>query len=253
MADNKDTGVVLPQKPIGPSTLSPQSLVIFSKPKVGKTTLLSMLPDCLLLDLEKGSAFVSAIKLEANNLSDIKAIGAAVIAAGKPYKYVAVDTATALEEMIIPMAENLYAATSMGAKWFLTGKAQYGSIINLPNGAGYFYLRAAFDKIIEYIKTWAPKVIILAHVKDTVLDKNGTEFSVLDLDLTGKIKRTTAAKADAIGYLYRKNNQNILSFKTSDDVSCGARPSHLRNQEIVVSEVLEDGSVVSHWDRIFID
>jgi hypothetical protein len=86
-----------------------------------------------------------------------------------------------------------------------------------------------------------------------MLEKNGAEFNSLDLDLTGKLKRITTSNADAIGYLYRKGNKNILSFKTADDIACGARPEHLRNQEIVVSEIKEDGTVITNWDKIFID
>jgi hypothetical protein len=74
----------------------------------------------------------------------------------------------------------------------------------------------------------------------------------MDLDLTGKIKRIVSSQSDAIGYLYRKGNQNILTFKTKDDVACGARPTHLRNQEIVVSELTEEG-FKSHWDKVYID
>jgi hypothetical protein len=74
----------------------------------------------------------------------------------------------------------------------------------------------------------------------------------MDLDLTGKIKRIVSSQSDAIGYLYRKGNQNILTFKTKDDVACGARPVHLRNQDIVVSELVE-GEFVAHWSKVYID
>ncbi|NBP67859.1 MAG: hypothetical protein EBU52_03870, partial [Cytophagia bacterium] len=106
---------------------------------------------------------------------------------------------------------------------------------------------------VGMLKGLAPHVILVGHIKDTLLEKNGAEFNSLDLDLTGKLKRITTSNADAIGYLYRKGNQNILSFKTSDEIACGARPDHLRNAEIVLSEIQEDGSVVTHWDKIFID
>ena len=145
--------------------------------------------------------------------------------------------------------------TPMGSGWLDEGKgkAKYGSILNLPNGAGYPYLRQAFTKVIDYIKMWAPHVLLMGHVKDTVLDKNGKEFSSLDLDLTGKIKRIASSQSDGIGYLYRKGKANILSFVTSDEVSCGARPTHLQNKEIVISEITEDGKYVTYWDRVFID
>ena len=86
-----------------------------------------------------------------------------------------------------------------------------------------------------------------------MLEKAGNEFNSMDLDLTGKIKRITASNSDAIGYLYRKGKQNIISFKTSDEISCGARPEHLRNKEIVLSEITDDDTIVTNWDKIYID
>ena len=140
----------------------------------------------------------------------------------------------------------------MGQNWFTQGKPKYGVITNLPNGAGYPWLRQAFQKMLDYIKSLAPRVILLGHVKDTVLEKAGNEFNSLDLDLTGKIKRITASNSDAIGYLYRKGNKTILSFKTTEEVTCGARPEHLRNEEIVVSELNDKGKLVFHWDKIYV-
>lgn len=240
-------------KKVSAETKSPKNLIIFSKPKVGKTTLLSELENCLILDLEDGTDYVDAIKIKAKSVEDIKAIGKAIKEAGYPYKYVAVDTITALEEMCIPLAEDMYSKSSMGKNWFTEGKPKYGTILNMPNGAGYPWLREAFTKVVDYIKTWAPRVILVGHVKDIVLEKNGSEVNALDLDLTGKLKRITSSQSDAIGYLYRKGNKNYLSFKTSDEISCGARPEHLRNQEVVLSELGEDNKIKISWNNIYID
>lgn len=258
---------VLPTKKVKATSCSPNNLIIFSKPKVGKTALLAGLEECLLLDLEKGSQYVEAYKVQAETVQDIKAIGELIKSKKEetgeyPYKYIAVDTITALEGICVPYAEQLYSKTSMGKNWFKkdkdgkltkdSGKVVYGSILNLPNGAGYSYLRQAMTNIIEYIKTLAPRIILLGHVKDILLEKSGGEFTSSDLDLTGKIKRIISSQSDAIGYLYRKGNQNILSFKTTDEVSCGARPRHLRNAEIVVSE-MKDDELTTHWDKVYID
>lgn len=245
--------IKLPTEKVAAEISSPRNLIIFSKPKTGKTTLLSQLDNCLILDLEKGSKYLDAMKIEASSIEEIKHIGKAIKEAGNPYKYVAVDTITALEEMCIPYAEELYMKTPMGKNWLTDGKPKYGTIIGLPNGAGYQYLREAFTKVVTYIQTWAPRTILVGHVKDTVLEKNGAEFNSLDLDLTGKLKRITASNSDSIGYLYRKGRKNILSFKTSDEVACGARPKHLSNEEIVISEVSEDGEITTHWDKVYID
>jgi hypothetical protein len=257
------SGIVLPMKPRPATHKSPKNIIIFSKPKTGKTSLIAQLPNWLILDLEDGSDYVDSMSVKAKTVEDIRKIGAAIKEAGNPYDGIAVDTITALEEICIPYAELLYSRTAMGKNWFKAnadgtgladdaGKKIYSSILNMPNGAGYPYLREAFSKMIDYIKTWAPRVILVGHIKDVLLEKNGTEFNALDLDLTGKIKRITSAQSDAIGYLYRKGNQNILSFKTTDEVGCGARPDHLRNAEIVISEMI-DNKLVTHWDQVYID
>lgn len=254
--------VILPKKKVKAASQSPRNLIIFSKPKVGKTSLLAELDNALLIDLEEGSEYVDAMKLKASSVQEIQAIGKEILAAGKPYQYIVIDTITALENICIPYAEIIYSKKPMGKAWFkrdaqgkldrTSGKAQYGNILNLPNGAGYAYLREAMTKIIEYIKTLAPRIILVGHIKDVQLEKSGAEFTSSDLDLTGKIKRILSSQSDAIGYLYRKGNKNILSFATNDSVACGARPAHLRNQEIVVSE-LTDNKLVTHWDKIYID
>jgi hypothetical protein len=254
--------IVLPTQKVKASHKSPNNLIIFAKPKVGKTALLAELPNCLLLDTEGGSDYVDALKITAKTVSEIEAIGKKIKAAGNPYDYIAVDTVTALETLCIPYGETLYSRTPMGKNWFkkdkegnydkASGKVQYGNILNLPNGAGYTYLRQAVTKIIEYIKSLAPRRILVGHIKDTLLEKAGAEFTSSDLDLTGKIKRIISSQSDAIGYMYRKGNQNILSFKTTDEVSCGARPDHLRNAEIVISEMTDKG-FVTHWDKVYID
>jgi hypothetical protein len=247
--------IVLPTKKVAPQSMSPKNLIIFSKPKTGKTSVLSKLDNCLILDLEGGTKYLEAMKVDAKSVDEIKQIGKAIKDAEYPYKYVAVDTITALEEMIVPYAEILYSKSPMGKNWFNPGggKEKYGNILGMPEGAGYFWTRQAFTKVMDYISTWAPHVIFVGHVKDTQLEKAGGTFNALDLDLTGKLKRITTSNSDAIGYLYRKGNKNILSFKTNDDVACGARPSHLSNQEIVISEIDEDGNYITHWDKVFID
>ena len=240
--------IELPTKKVLATRANPKRLVIYSKPKAGKTSALALLDDCLLLDFEKGSDYVDAMKLKIDSLQGLKEVGAEIVKAGKPYKYIAVDTVTALEELCLGYAKILYMDTPMGKSF--TGD----NVLKLPNGAGYLYLREAFFKILDYIETLVPEdgsVILLGHLKDKNIDIAGKEVAAVDLDLTGKIKALVCAKADAIGLLSRKGNQVILNFKTSDEITCGARPDHLKNQEIILTE-FTDGNLVASWDKIFV-
>jgi len=66
--------IKLPKKKVKATSKSPSNLIIFSKPKVGKTTLLAELPDCLIIDLEGGTKHVDALKLTSTSIQVIQAI-----------------------------------------------------------------------------------------------------------------------------------------------------------------------------------
>jgi len=237
--------ISLPTKVVQSEVRNPKLTIIYSPPKTGKTTLLSKLENNLIIDLEEGSKYLNALKMDVDSLETLQAVGAAIIKAGKPYKYVTIDTITKLEEMCLPVAKAMYKQTPMGKNF------DGDSVITLPNGAGYLYIRQAFFQVLDFIDTLAPTIILSGHIKDKQVDDKGEMVMSANIDLTGKIKSLICANADAIGYMYRKGNQTILSFKTAEEVTCGARPEHLRNQEIVVTEMI-DGVLKTNWDKVFI-
>ena len=237
-------GIVLPTKKVKADRVNPKRLIIYSKPKTGKTSAFAGLDGNLIIDLENGADYVEAIKVKANNLQELKEIGKAIKEANYPYKYVTIDTVTALEDMVMPLAINLYKQTSMGKNY------SGDSILTLPNGAGYLYVRQAFFQVLDFIDTLAPQIILSGHIKDKQVDDKGEMVMSANIDLTGKIKSLICANADAIGYMFRRGEQTILSFKTNEEVTCGARPEHLRNEEIVISEMV-DGKLVTYWEKVY--
>jgi ABC-type glycerol-3-phosphate transport system substrate-binding protein len=238
--------IVLPTTKVKSEATNPKRLIIYSKPKTGKTTAFAGLDNNLIIDLEEGSNYVDALKIQVSSLQELLEAGKAIKEAGKPYKYVTIDTVTALEDMVSPLAVKLYKQTSMGKNY------DGDNVLSLPNGAGYLYLRQAFFQVLDFIDTLAPHIILAGHIKDKQIDDKGEMVLAANIDLTGKIKSLICANADAIGYMYRKGNKTILSFKTSEEVTCGARPKHLTNEEIVVSELNEKGELEFHWDKIYV-
>jgi len=238
--------MILPTSKVKAERTNPKRLVIYSKPKTGKTTCYAGLEDNLIIDLENGTEYLDALKVKVSSLQELLDVGKAVKEAGKPYKFITIDTVTALEDMIMPLAIKLYRQTPMGKNY------DGDNVTTLPNGAGYLYIRQAFFQVLDFIDTLAATIILSGHIKDKVVDDKGEMVMSANIDLTGKIKSLICANADAIGYMYRKGSKTILSFKTNDEVTCGARPSHLRDQEIVVAESI-DGEVKVNWEKVFID
>jgi hypothetical protein len=237
---------VLPTSKIKAERMNPKRIVIYSKPKTGKTTAYAGLENNLIIDLENGSDFVDAMKVKVSSLQELLDLGKTIRAANNPYDYITIDTVTALEDMIMPLAVKLYRETSMGKNF------EGDNVTTLPNGAGYLYIRQAFFQVLDFIDKLAPTIILSGHIKDKVVDDKGEMVMAANIDLTGKIKSLICANADAIGYMYRKGNKTILSFKTNEEVTCGARPEHLRNEEIVISEMV-DGALTTDWSKVFVN
>ena len=230
----------LPKKKVKASRKSPKNMIIYGAPKIGKTTVLSQLDDCLIIDLEQGSDMLDALKVQVNSLKELGEIGKEIYQEGKPYKDVAIDTISKLEEWCEEEGKQIYLKTPMGKNFEQKNPGM--SILSLPNGAGYLYLRMAYKKWIDRLNTLADHVILVGHLKDKMLEKKGKEVAVKDLDLTGKIKQITCANADAVGYIYRDDEQTMVSFDSLGDVVAGSRCEHLKGRTMPME-----------WSDIFID
>lgn len=254
---------ILPSKPTKSLLKNPSPLLIFGKPKIGKTTAVAGLENCLVINLEDKVQTTDGMVLYAKDLNSLKQILTKIKAAKNPYKYIAIDTLTKLEEFCIPVAEKLYMKTPMGSTWELRdpdtgnlikscGKYKYGSIIFLPNGSGYQYIRQAFQMITNLVEECAENIIYIAHVKDTNILKDGVEFTSNDVNLTGKNKQSISAAAQAIAYMTRIENKNYLLFQPGDDILSGCKIKRLDGKEILISEYDDKDNLITHWDQIYI-
>ena len=74
----------------------------------------------------------------------------------------------------------------------------------------------------------------------------------MQLDLAGKLSDIVCGEADAIGYVYRKKNQTIISFKGGDNTISEARATHLKGKNIVIAESDEENNISIYWDKIYL-
>lgn len=176
-------GIELPTKKMPALTQDPKNLILYGVPKIGKTTILSHLPSCLIIDIEDGSDYVEALKIKISNLAELKELCQEIKKANNPYNFIAIDTVTTLEDFAKPLACSLIRQSPLGAKF------EGDDPLKLPQGAGYGFLRDAVEKIIAMIGSVTTNVILIGHVKDKALvNASGIEIgNVKDFDLTGKI------------------------------------------------------------------
>lgn len=116
---------------------------------------------------------------------------------------------------------------------------------------GYAKVREAVEKVIDMVSKCAPNIILVCHSKDSAITES--DINVKSIDLSGKLGRILSSKSDSIGIMTRDDNSNtILSFNTNDKFAeCGARPEHLKNKDIILGEMQEDGTIQYHWERIY--
>lgn len=243
--------IVLPQEPVKASRTSPKILVLYGMPKVGKTEALTSLPDCLILDAEGGAEMYEAMRIPINSIADLYDVRKAILdegtkrkSAGKsgmelfPYKYLALDTLDKIEEFAEVTATAKYKTSTIGKTF------QGRSVLELPNGGGYYYLRNEMNQIINDMASVCPRLILITHIKEKLLNKGGEDVRINDISLTGKLGGIVCAKADAIGYLFRQqgNEKLQVSFETFDSTVMGARVKHLAGKKFDFD-----------WSKIYVD
>lgn len=244
------------QKTPAKATDDLRHLVIYGLPKIGKTTICSQLPDCLIIGFEKGIDYVEGYKVRIRKYNELKEVLKDLMNDTR-FKFVVFDTVTTMLEVLKEKAEEIFASTSMGKNWFTTLKHEYKDILNLPKGAGYGYVKEALVNIMDFLdddsKFKLPKNYIwIAHSKDTVVDTvGGYDIRFKDIDLPANIKSALSVRAGAIGYAKRNNNKVELSFITNNEYLAGCQVEDLSGRILTISEKTDDGTIKTYWNNVY--
>ena len=264
--------IILPTERSKAENYNPRLLVLFGRPKSGKSSLVASLDNNLIIDLEDGYRSLPVMKVQARSAADIEAVQRAIIKKGKeigkaPYRFITIDNATRLEEMALAKAAELYRNTPMGAQWGLLrddkgivirkeGKVvpdPKADVRTLAQGAGYLYLRQAVKSLVKMFEPpMCETLILVCHVKDRQIREDNAEMTEYSVDLAGKLGDIICGEADAIGFVYRDGNKTICSFQGGDGTIREARPLHLRGKKFVVGESDEDNNLKMDLSKIFI-
>lgn len=265
--------ITLPTERRKAQTYNPRLLVLFGRPKSGKSSAVASLDSNLIIDLEDGYRSLEVMSVDARNVADIFAIRAKINeeikkTGKRPYRFITIDNATRLEEMCLSYAAQLYRNTQMGAKWGLK-RDRNGNLIlvdgkpvsdpkadvrQLPNGGGYLYLRNALKEVIHmFMPPMCETLILVCHVKDRQVNLNNQESTEYSVDLAGKLADIICGEADAIGFIYREKNKTIVSFAGGDGTLREARPAHLRGKQFVVGESDENNNLKMDLSQIFLN
>ena len=198
---------------------NPKTMLLYGAPKVGKTTALSQLNDCLIIDTEGGANMIEGYIESVNSRAELIDILKSA-QEGHEYKYVAIDTI----DKIASWAEQA-----------VCEEENVSAVQDLAFGKGFGMVREKVLNTVHFLKEIFPHVIIIGHRKwaRAVVDSKAI-VEPESLDLTGKLKNMLMADCDAIGYVYRDDEKNKLkvSFKANEALEAGSRSPHLKGKDI---------------------
>lgn len=237
-----------------------ESCILFGLPKCGKTTLLSQLPGCLIIDTENGTnkikALIKKIPDDRGPVGKMKWLddfADYLIMEGKPYDYVAIDTLSEINDISEWSGTYRYMNSSQGKKFnrdeddemLKPTDDDYNSVHTLGQGFGYRWSREDVQRIFDKYKKVAKKcVFFICHVEDKFMAaKENTETIIpKQLALTGKLRDVLPRKVDGIGYVYNDEGVIKINFTGNEDRLGGNRCAHLQGY-----------NDVADWDKIFIN
>jgi len=264
--------IQLPMEPVEAELVNPSTMVLFGLPKSGKTSAVLDLPGCFDISLEKnGASFQKGLKIQIpkdlnplQSIAWLKAVAKKIKAQGRPYKYVAIDTLTIVDQWCEWTGTERYMNTSQGKEWNRWNKIEhpdkkelwgkrmpfgdpdYESIHNQGQGYGYRWSRAEMVDIYhELADLGSVCTIFICHVADKLTKKinSNDEIVARSISLTGLVKDIITRNVDAIAYLYHEDDKTMISFKGNEEKVGGMRgASHLRGYQGPLD-----------WSRIFIE
>ena len=198
---------------------NPSVLLLYGAPKVGKTTMLSKLDDCLIIDTEKGSRMIEGYISEVSNRDElIDTLIELKESKDVKYKYIALDTIDKVAEW---------------AEKRVCEEEGVRAIADLAFGKGYGMVREKVTQTIEAFKEVTEHLITIGHRKVAYAVTDGSTIVIPEsIDLTGKLKNVIMSGADAIGYVYRDEDELMVSFKANDAIEAGSRCPHLKGKEV---------------------
>jgi len=194
------------RKDIPPPSIDGDMFLVIGEPKSGKSTFVNQIPNCLVIDTQRGHAKLGGCVLDLREAgADPLATFAEVLATLQkdcPYDVVAIDT---LDDLSV-MAEEL--ATQRGN---VERVLEETGIANFPHGTGWLQHREIMMKMVTQIRALPCTTILVAHNK-RMIDEETSEVSKV-LDLPGKLAHHIPGEVDHIAIASRSKKGYTLSFE----------------------------------------
>lgn len=196
-------------------------ILIYGKPKTGKTTLASRFPKNLLIAFEKGYNAIDGIKaVDINKWADFKLVLRQLEKpeAREMYDTITIDTTTIAYEM---------------CEQFICSQNGVQSIADIPWGGGYSATKKEFEKCLRKITMLGYGLVLISHI-ETRKEKTSddSEIEILAPSMPKRCYEVVNQIVDIIGYISTEwddegNSQRWLYTRQTPTVMAGSRFPYL--------------------------
>lgn len=257
------------QELIPASRSEPKTLIVYSKGKQGKSTIMAGLTKEL-----NGKAKILSNEpygydnLDANvtyclGYREMMTALKQFKEDSHGFKFLIIDGLSKLQEQCMVRGTMILQQKAIGKNWNVIdgvrvkpNHPKWQDASAFPNGYGWQYNRIALIKeIVDDILLQLPEdinVILVGHIKDSVVEEGlGNKISVKQLASVGKNSNLLTERFDGTARLERKGDEGYLLFDNlKSEGSSGSRYPHLQGK-ILISKRNEDLSVTTFWSNVY--
>ena len=197
-------------------------ILLYGKPKVGKTTLASRFPKNLLIAFEKGYNAIDGIKaIDINRWADFKLVLRQLEKpeAQQMYDTITIDTTTIAYDM---------------CEQFICAQNGVQAVADIPWGQGYTATKKEFENCLRKITMLGYGLVLISHIetrKEKVND-DGDEIEILAPSMPKRCYEVVNQIVDIIGYISTEwddegNSERWLYTRQTPTIMAGSRFKYL--------------------------
>lgn len=244
--------------------IAPGFMIVYGRPKTGKSTLMSMLPheDTAILDFRNEYDQLEGSILKIKDMKDLE--NALAILKHGLYKRIVLDNATWLFDLLEPaIIKHFLEKTPMGKKY---AGMTIRKVEDMPTEASYHYWfvqRTTIKDLIGELMSYCTTIILIAHMREAsqlaeyfARKGGGAVTAAFSPNIPNKLCDELVGMADAVATFNYENGKNILDFNNNGGAIGQARCKHLAGEEIVIGKTKYMGSersISQFWGKVFPD
>jgi hypothetical protein len=201
---------ILPVKKSVPETdLKKYLILIYGRPKIGKTTLAAQFEDPLFLCFEPGAKSLALYKQDISDWSDFREVVSALKKEDR-FQTVIIDTLGPAYDRCLTWVSK-------------QNGVEHPS--ELAYGKGWNAVETEFNEQINKIAATGRGIVLISHSDDKDIEQwDGTMKSMIAPDLPKQAMRFVDRSVDLIAYYnYREDGQRYIRVKATEEIMAGNR------------------------------